>query len=69
MKGRAFYITVASIFTLVALVHGARLLFGWDAFISNVEVPMWVSLIAVIGGAYFAIRGFSLAKKKRFLWF
>jgi hypothetical protein len=44
------YIAVG-VFALVALLHVLRLLFGWEATIAGLAVPLWVSLLgAVIAG-------------------
>jgi hypothetical protein len=63
MKTKTYYRTVAYIFSLIAILHGMRLFFGWEAFIGGVLIPLWVSAAAVAIALYLAVRGFSLAKK------
>ena len=36
------------IFTLVAVLHVLRLIFGWEAVIHGMVVPMWASVVGVI---------------------
>ncbi len=35
------------IFALMAVVHVLRLIFGWEAVINGIVVPMWVSVVGV----------------------
>lgn len=54
------YMTVSTgIFALVALLHLARVLLGWDAVIGGWEVPMWLSWGAVIGAGFLAYTGYT----------
>lgn len=41
------YIAVG-VFALVALLHGLRLLFGWEATIAGLSVPLWASLLGTV---------------------
>ena len=36
------------IFSLVAVVHVLRLIFGWEAVINGMVIPMWVSVVGII---------------------
>lgn len=36
------------IFSLVAVVHVLRLIFGWEAVINGMAVPLWASVLAII---------------------
>jgi len=44
-----------SVFTLVALSHLLRLIFGWAMTVQDVSVPMWVSGLGVVVPAGLAI--------------
>jgi len=44
-----------SVFTLVALSHLLRLIFGWAMTVQDVAVPMWVSVLGVVVPAGLAI--------------
>lgn len=37
-----------TIFALVAAVHLARLIFGWEITIAGWALPLWVSVIGVV---------------------
>ena len=37
-----------SVFTLVALSHLLRLIFGWAMTVQGVSVPMWVGVVLVV---------------------
>jgi hypothetical protein len=36
------------VFSLVAVLHVLRLVFGWEAVINGMAVPMWASVLAII---------------------
>ena len=36
------------IFSLVAVLHVLRLIFGWEAAINGLVIPMWASLVGLI---------------------
>lgn len=43
------FTTIAiTIFALVAALHVLRLIFGWEAVINGMVVPMWASVLAII---------------------
>lgn len=64
MKNKTFYQTVAIVFFLIAIAHVARLVYGWEAIIEGVEVPLWVSGAAALIAGYLAIRGWQFANKR-----
>jgi len=37
-----------AIFILIATVHLLRLVFGWEATLNGVVVPMWVSVLGLL---------------------
>ena len=49
---KPFTIAAVVIFAIVALMHMLRLLLGWNATIAGTEIPMWVSVAAlvIVGG-------------------
>jgi hypothetical protein len=61
MSRRAYLLATAIIFSLVALLHLARIVFGWSAVIGAWSVPMWLSWIALVVTGALAYFGFSLA--------
>jgi len=43
------FITIAIvIFSLVAVLHVLRLIFGWQAVINGLVIPMWASVVGLI---------------------
>jgi len=36
------------IFSLMAVLHVLRLIFGWEAVINGLVIPMWVSVVGTI---------------------
>jgi hypothetical protein len=63
MTQRTFTLVVATIFALIAVLHGARLLRGWQVILEGVVVPIWISWIGLAIAAYLAYEGFRLARK------
>jgi len=58
MNHRAYCAVSATLFTLVALAHLARLSNGWSVEIETAVVPMLVSWIGFIATASLAVWGF-----------
>ena len=59
MSRKAYLLATASIFSVVGLLHLARIVFGCSAVIGDWTVPMWLSWIGVVvtgGLAYFGFR-------------
>jgi hypothetical protein len=61
MPRRAYLLVTAVIFSLVALLHLARIGFGWSAVLAGWSVPMWLSWIALVVAGVLAYSGFSHA--------
>jgi len=43
------------IFAIVAVMHLLRFVLGWDATIARTEIPMWVSVLALVIAGVLAI--------------
>ena len=63
MSRRAYLLTTAVIFSLIALLHLVRIVFGWSAVIGDWSVPMWLSWVGIIVAGALAYFGFSLARQ------
>ena len=63
MSRRAYLLITAVIFSLVALLHLVRIIFGWSFVLGSWSVPMWLSWVALIVTGALAYFGFSLAKQ------
>lgn len=44
-----------AVFSLVAVLHLLRVIFGWEVIISGIVVPLWVSVIGFIVAAGLAV--------------
>ncbi len=60
MNQKYFYNVTLAVFSLIALLHAMRLVYGWSAVIGGLEVPMWLSGLAVILAGYLAYSAFKL---------
>jgi len=63
MHHRAYCGISATLFTVVALAHLMRLVNGWSFEIETFVVPMWVSLIGLLGPGTLAVWGYREANK------
>jgi Mn2+/Fe2+ NRAMP family transporter len=61
MSRRTYLLVAASIFSVVCVLHLARIVFGWSVVIGDWSVPMWLSWIGLIVAGALAYFGFSLA--------
>lgn len=60
MNQKYFFNITLVVFSLIALLHALRLVYGWSAVIGGFEVPMWFSGLAVIFFSYLAYSAFKL---------
>ena len=57
---RKTYMTVtATLFVVVAIMHLLRIIFGWQAEISGLNIPFWVSWLGVLVAGALAHLGFT----------
>ena len=63
MRSKTFATICGVIFGVIAAVHVARLVMGWDAVIGGVAIPLWASAVAAIVSAYLAYEGLRLGRK------
>ncbi len=56
-----FHIAAGVIFTIVALLHLSRILFGWQLVIGSWHVPYWINGLGVVITAFLAYASFGLA--------
>jgi len=62
MDRKTYFGVVSLVFVVIAVVHGLRVLNGWDANIGDWEIPLWVSYLSVVLGAYLAWTGYQFRK-------
>jgi hypothetical protein len=65
MTQRTFSLIAAAVFSLIALGHALRLLFGWHVTVANMVVPFWISGIGLAVAGYLAYQGFMLGRRIR----
>ena len=58
MDQRAYNTVTAVLFLIIAVLHLLRILFGWTAQISGLDMPLWASWLAVIVTGALAYFGF-----------
>lgn len=65
IKKKTYYLAAALVFALIAIGHGLRVAYGWEAVVADMVVPMWFSWAAVIIAGYLAVRGYQFAQKTK----
>jgi hypothetical protein len=63
MTPRIFCLIAAAVFSLIALGHALRLLFGWHVTVESVVVPVWISWVGLGIGGYLAYLGFQMSRE------
>lgn len=64
MDQKMYALVSGVIFLLVALLHIARLIFGWYVLVEEWEAPIWVSVVGALVAAVLAFHGLKLSKKQ-----
>ena len=62
MKQKTFTLTAGVVFSIIAVLHLLRLLFGWEATIGGWNVPLWISCVAIAVSGYLAYTAFKLRR-------
>ena len=62
MAQRTFNLVTGAIFLIIAVLHLARLIFGWGALIGGWVVPPFVSGLALPVAGFLAYQAFRLQK-------
>jgi len=57
MKQKTYLLTVGIVFTIVAIAHLVRLIFGWEVLIDTWALPVWFSAVFIFIG-YLAFEAF-----------
>ena len=63
MKQKFYFLATAIIFSVIAVLHLARLVLDWNAAIAGWSVPMWLSWVAIVVAVVFAYYGFRFSKQ------
>jgi hypothetical protein len=65
MSLRSFSLVAGIIFTIIALLHFVRIIYGWDPVVEGWTVPKWLSWVALIVSGYLGYEGLRLGIKSR----
>ena len=65
MNQRSFSLVAGIIFTVIALLHLLRIIYGWNPVIEGWMVPKWISWVALIVSGYLGYEGLRLGIKSR----
>lgn len=65
MSDTIYHYIASILFSVIAVVHLARGLQGWEAVVAGVEIPIWASWVAVVLAGYLASRGFFFVYEKK----
>ena len=63
MNQKTFTAVAVVIFLLIAVLHGLRLIYGWEAEIGGLVMPLWLSGAALVIAAALAYQGFRLIRQ------
>ena len=58
MDKKAYNTITAALFLVIAVTHLLRIIFGWSAQIGGLDIPVWVSWLAVVIAGALAYFGF-----------
>jgi hypothetical protein len=56
-----FYKVAGTVFAIVSLAHLARVVLGWNIVVGVYDIPLWLSLVAVVGAGFLSYSAFKLA--------
>ena len=60
MKNNTYFIVTGILFIIVAVLHGMRIVLGWEFLIGGAPIPMWASWVAFMLIGFLAYYGFRL---------
>ena len=55
---RTYNTLTAALFLIIAVAHLLRIIFGWPAQIGGLDIPVWVSWVALVVAGALAYFGF-----------
>ena len=62
MKQKTYFCLVAAVFSVIALLHLLRLIYGWEANIGGFVVPLCASWLALLISGFIALFGWKLSR-------
>jgi len=52
---KPFTIIAVIFFAIISILHVLRLIFGWEANINGMTIPMWISILGALVSAVLAV--------------
>ncbi len=65
MTQKKFSLLAGMIFSLVTILHGLRVIFGWEAIVGDLLVPIWISYFGFIVAGFLAYQCLKLSRKSQ----
>ena len=62
MSNKTYLRTMSFIFLVIAVLHLLRIVGGWEAVIGSYNLPMWISVVAVLLAGFLAFHGYKISK-------
>jgi len=63
MNHKTFSLVTGGLFLVIAVVHLARIIYGWEITLNTLAIPMWVSWTALAVMGFLAYSGLQLARE------
>lgn len=57
MSPKNYHLVSGIVFLVIAVLHLARIVYGWEASIGGWLVPLWLSWVALVISSYLAYSG------------
>ncbi len=57
MNQRAYQLVVSAVFLSLALLNALRAIYGWEASLNGIMIPLWYSTVGALVALYLGIRG------------
>lgn len=55
-----FTLTTGFLFLVLGLLHVVRIIYGWDAFIADWSIPLWVSGAVAVFAFFLSFQSFRI---------
>lgn len=62
MSQKTYLQITAALFVFIAVLHGLRLVLGWEAVLGGWSVPAWASFVGLALASYLSYSAFKLMK-------
>ena len=62
MSNKTYLRTTSFIFLVIVVLHLLRIVDGWEAVIGGYNLPLWISVVAVLLAGFLAFYGYKISK-------